>query len=262
MMKERIYRIVEKGAHGSKGNLIFDYAIMLLIIANTFAIFLETFPSISSAYKSFFNLFEFISVIVFSIEYSLRLYVSDLTYPSSSRTKSLLKFIFSPYAIIDLIAIIPFYLPFLIKIDLRFIRILRMMRFVRLFKISRYNSSLNLIWIVIKEKKSELTVTGFLAFLILLVASFLMFHVEGNVQPEKFPNLFSSFWWAISTLTTVGYGDVYPTGVGKIIGAFISVLGIGVVALPTGIIGSGFMEKIGNKKHDSEYCPHCGKKIK
>lgn len=263
MIKKKVYRIVEKGSHGSTSNLVFDYVIMLLIIANAIAILLETFPNVRSTYGQFLHIFEVFSVVVFSIEYILRLYISDLTHPSTTKAKSILKFVFSTYGLIDLLAIVPFYLPFLIKIDLRFIRILRMMRFVRLFKINRYSSSLNLIWDVVKEKRSELAVTGFLAFLILLIASFLMFHIEGNVQPEKFPNLLASFWWAISTLTTVGYGDVYPiTGVGKVIGAFISILGIGVVALPTGIIGSGFMEKIGNKKQDMECCPHCGKKMK
>jgi len=197
--------------------------------------------------------------MIFSVEYVMRIYVSDLTFPSSNKLKSAFKFIFSAFGLIDLLAIIPFYLPFLIKIDLRFLRILRLMRFMRIFKIHRYNNSLTLIYSVIKEKKSELAITRFVALLILLVASFLMYNVEGDVQPDKFPNMLSCLWWAIATLTTVGYGDVYPvTGLGKFLSAIIAVLGIGLVALPTGIISAGFVDKIGKKKREPKRCPHCG----
>ena len=110
------------------------------------------------------------------------------------------------------------------------------MRFLRILKINRYNNSLNLIWTVIKEKKTELAITGFVTFLILMIASFLMYYIEGQAQPDKFPNIIASFWWAIATLTTVGYGDVYPiTGFGKFVSGLIAVLGIGLVALPTGL---------------------------
>lgn len=167
---------------------------------------------------------------------------------------------------IDLFAILPFYLPMLIKMDLRFLRALRLTRFLRILKVNRYNDSLNLIWTVIKEKKSELVVTGFVTFLILLLASFTMYYIEGEKQPDQFPNILATFWWAIATLTTVGYGDVYPiTGLGKLISGLIAILGIGLVALPTGLISAGFMSKIENRKQndsDDEKCPHCGKNIK
>jgi voltage-gated potassium channel len=136
------------------------------------------------------------------------------------------------------------------------------MRFLRIFKINRYNNSLNLIYSVIKEKKSELAMTGFVALLTLFVASFLMFEVEGEAQPDKFPNLLSCFWWAIATLTTVGYGDVYPiTALGKFLSGIIAVLGIGLVALPTGLISAGFVEKIVKDKKRPKKCPHCGKDL-
>jgi len=261
MIKRKTYQLVEKGAHGSKVNLIFDYAIMALILLNALAIVLESIPEIKEPFSNFFWIFEVVSVSVFSIEYLMRIYVSDLTHPSTSRIKSAFKFIFSAYGLIDLFAILPFYLPFLIKIDLRFLRILRLMRFLRILKLNRYNKSLNLIWTVVKEKRTELSIIGFLFFLIILIASFLMYFVEGEKQPDKFPNILESFWWAISTLTTVGYGDIYPvTGMGKVISGLIAVLGIGLVALPTGLIGAGFMEKIGKQKKTSK-CPHCGKQL-
>ena len=162
MTKDKIYHLVEKGAHGSKVNLIFDYTIMSLIVINVIALILETVSGIKEPIGPILRQVEIISVIIFSIEYALRLYVSDLIYPSSSKVKSALKFIFSFYGLIDLLAIMPFYLPFLIKIDLRFIRVVRLMRFLRIFKISRYNNSLSLIYTVIKEKKAEMAMTGLL----------------------------------------------------------------------------------------------------
>ena len=147
--------------------------------------------------------------------------------------------------------------------DLRFLRTLRLTRFLRILKISRYNDSLNMIWIVIKEKKSELAVTGFVAFLILLIASFMMYSIEGDIQPDAFPNVLAAFWWGIATLTTVRYGDVYPvTALGKLISGVIAILGIGIVALPTGLISAGFMSKLENKRNKTHRtCPFCGKEI-
>ena len=264
MIKNKLYRLVEKGSHGQRLNRTFDYFIMSLIILSVIAIILESMPEVNSEYNGILKAFNLISIMIFSIEYMIRLYVSDLTHPSDNRIKSALKFIFSGYGLIDLLAILPFYLPMLIKLDLRFLRALRLTRFLRILKVNRYNDSLNLIWTVIKEKKSELAVTGFVTFLILLLASFIMYYVEGEKQPDKFPNIVSAFWWAVATLTTVGYGDVYPvTGLGKLISGLIAVMGIGLVALPTGLISAGFMGKIENRKNNdyTQICPHCSKAI-
>ena len=259
-MKNKIYKLVEKGSHGSKLNLYFDYSIMLLIILNVIAIIIETIPTINIQFEKFLRIFDIVSVMIFSIEYLMRLYVSNLTHPSNSKIRSIFLFVFSFFGLIDLFAILPFYLPFLITVDLRFLRILRLLRFFRILKINRYNSSLSLIWEVIKEKKSELSIIGFAVLLIMLIASFLMYYIEGQAQPESFPNILASLWWALATLTTVGYGDIYPvTGLGKFVSGLIALLGIGLVALPTGIISAGFMEKI--KKEKAKTCPHCGKEI-
>lgn len=258
MIKQKVFELVEKGAHGRKYNLLFDYTIMTLIVLSLISIILESLPDINSKYETLLYGFNTFSIIIFSIEYAMRVYVSSLSHPSKSSLRSASNFIFSTYGIIDLLAILPFFLPVLIKVDLRFLRALRLTRFLRILKLNRYNDSLNLIWSVIKEKKSELAVTGFLTFLILMIASFLMYHIEGEKQPEVFSNILESFWWAIATLTTVGYGDIYPiTGLGKFISGLIAILGIGVVALPTGIIGAGFMNKIEQNKVDKK-CPHCG----
>ena len=152
----------------------------------------------------------------------------------------------------------------IIKIDLRFLRTLRLIRILRILKINRYTKSLNLIVCVLKDKKSELAVTGFIMLLLLIFASFVMYNIEGEKQPDAFPNILAAFWWAVATLTTVGYGDIYPiTGLGKFISGLIALMGIGLVALPTGIIGSGFMDRLKSDKKDEEKtCPHCGKNIK
>jgi len=262
MIKQKAFRLVEKGAHGSIINAYFDYAIMILIMLNLLAIVLETITDIHTSLRDFLRVFEVFSVVVFSFEYIIRIYVSDLTHPSSSRVKSAMKFVFSFYGLIDLLSITPFYLPFVIKIDLRFLRAMRLLRFIRILKINRYNSSLNLIWSVIKDKKPELAITGFVTFLVLLIASYLMYYIEGEAQPDKFPNVIASFWWAVATLTTVGYGDVYPiTALGKFFSGLIAILGIGLVALPTALVSAGFMDKIKNSNKGSIKCPHCGKNI-
>jgi len=263
-LKKKIYRLVEKDSHGNKINLIFDYVIMSLILLSVISIILESIKEIGADFKLYLEWFDIFSVTIFSIEYLMRLYVSELTYPSKSKFKSVLKFIFSINGLIDLFAVLPFYLPMIIKIDLRFLRTLRLIRILRILKINRYTKSLKLIGSVRKDKKSELAVTGFVTLLLLIFASFVMYNVEGEKQPDAFPNILAAFWWAVATLTTVGYGDVYPiTGLGKFISGLIALLGIGLVALPTGIIGSGFIDRLKSDKKDEEKtCPHCGKKIK
>lgn len=260
MYKERALQFIEKGAHGSKLNRAFEYGIMLLIVLNILAVIIQTMPGLGDRFAFQFRVFEIFSVLIFSFEYLVRIYVSDLTHTASNRFKSVFKFIFSPYGIIDLLAIIPFYLPFFIAVDLRFLRLIRLLRFTRIIKINRYNNSIHLLYVVLKEKRSELLVTVYITFLMLLLSSFLMYYVEGEAQPDKFSSVVASFWWAIATLTTVGYGDVYPiTTLGKVISSMVALLGIGIVALPTGIVSAGFMEKLEKRKNAKGSCPHCGK---
>lgn len=257
-MKQHILNLIEKGKHGKQANLIFDYLIMALIILSIASIILEsmTYHNINNWLHGF-NIF---AVIIFTIEYLLRLYVSDFTHPSGNRIKSAFKFIFSFHGIIDLLAILPFYLPMLIKTDLRFLRALRLTRILRILKMNRYNNWLHIITEVINDKKQPLAITVFFAFIILVISSFLMYFLEGEAQPEAFPNIPAAFWWAIATLTTVGYGDIYPiTAMGKLVSGIIAFLGIGIIALPTGLISVGFMDKVESSKPIN--CPHCGKPI-
>jgi voltage-gated potassium channel len=257
-MKKAIYELVERGSFGKKYNLFFDYFIASLIILNVIAIAIESLSTLDPIHLKILKDFEIVSLLIFTIEYSLRIYVADLKYPRKTKIQSIFAFVLSPLGLIDLFAILPFYIPFILPFDLRFIRLFRLLRFIRVFKIARYNKALNLIVAVLKEKRSELAMTFFVAFIILVVSSFMMYFVENPVQPKVFTNIFSSFWWALSTLTTVGYGDIYPvTDLGKIISAFVSLLGIGIVALPTGIISSGFISKLSSSKTSKMVCPHC-----
>ena len=268
--RQRLFEIIEPGEKRDIPSKIFDYSIIILIFLNVAAIILESFQIPRERYGQQLRIFEIASVVVFSIEYMLRLLTADLKFPRKIFVGSLLKYIFSFMALIDLAAILPFYLPMFFVIDLRFIRILRLVRLVRIFKIHRYTETLNILGDVLKRKKEELLVTVFITVLLLLLASSLMYYAETDVQPDNFPNIIASFWWAIATLTTVGYGDVYPvTALGKVLSGVIALLGIGLVALPTGIISSGFIEEVQTRRGsvgkresvDYPFCPHCGKRL-
>ena len=165
---------------------------------------------------------------------------------------AVMRFLVSPVGMIDLLAIVPFYLPLLIPVDLRVVRILRLVRFLRLLKLTRYTRSVTAIAAVVRERRHELMVAVFLTALLLMVASTLMYYMESKVQPDAFPNIIASLWWAVATLTTIGYGDVFPvTDLGRLLSGIIAVLGIGLVALPTAIISSGFVEALARDKAEA-----------
>lgn len=261
--KKRLFEIIQAANENDIASKIFDVSIICLIIINVVLVIADTFdlpPTISEIS----SIIELVSVIIFSIEYVCRLWTANLLYPDLKPYRARIKYIFSFMALIDLFAILPFYIPFIIKIDLRVLRMLRIIRLFRVFKINRYTSALSAIAMVFKRKKNQLISSIFVVLLLMVIASVLMYNVEHDAQPEAFSNAFSALWWAVATLTTVGYGDVYPVTVfGKILSAIIAVLGIGLVAVPTGIISAGFMENIEQSDEDEkEYCPYCGKKIK
>lgn len=235
-----------------------------MIILTLITVIAETFY-IPNFWQDIFNKFEIVSVIVFTVEYILRVWTAELLHPELTPLRARLKYIVSFMAIIDLLAILPFYLPFFIKIDLRALRALRVIRLLRVFKINRYTSALSTIAQVFKNKASQLISSMLVVGLLMIIASILMYNIESAAQPDKFANAFDALWWAIATLTTVGYGDVYPiTVAGKILSIIIAILGIGMVAVPTGIITAGFSEVIDKQKSaedDKKYCPYCGHKI-
>lgn len=262
--KNRIFEIIEKGEKGDVASRVFDIVIITLILLNLAMVIAETF-TISATWQQVISVAETVSVIIFTIEYALRIWTADLLYPGKTSVKARLKYIFSFMAIIDLLAILPFYLPFIIPIDLRVLRTLRVVRLLRIFKINRYTHALGLIAQVFKNKASQLISSVLVVGLLMIIASVLMYNIESSAQPEAFPNAIETMWWAVATLTTVGYGDVYPiTAAGKILATVIAFLGIGMVAVPTGIITAGFTEIVSNKNENNDkksFCPYCGHKL-
>ena len=257
MLKHKIYHFINFNSR-------FNKFIYTLIILNVLAIILESYHELKTAFEVLFYYFEIFSVFIFSIEYVLRIWTVNLDETfAGNKMGNRLNFMTSRLGIIDLLAILPFYLPLIFPFDLRVLRILRLFRLLRIFKLSRLSKSLKTVSGILKETKEELTITIFVAFILLILSSTLMYYIESDVQPEKFKNIGESLWWSVATLTTVGYGDVYPiTGAGKVLSAIIALIGIGFVALPTGIISSAFIGKLqeskGNKKNEMCKCPNCG----
>lgn len=255
MLKKKVYDFINEDSW-------FQNFIYALIILNISSLILASYKEIFGPFKWFFDLFELFSVAIFSLEYVLRLWTADLSLSKGSALSKRVKFGFSAYGLIDLIAILPFYLPLFFPFDLRVLRILRLFRLLRIFKLGRLSKSLQTIMSVLKDSKSELSLTLFVAFILLILSSTLMFYVENEAQPDKFENIGQSLWWSVATLTTVGYGDIYPiTALGKIISSIIAIIGIGVLALPTGIISSAFINRLEKDKVNKCECPKCGTKF-
>jgi len=260
MVRKRIFEIIEKSKGNDTASSIFDYSLIVLICLNVIAVIISSYDNLQNKYNNALLIFEHFSIITFTIEYGLRVWTSPYKYEKSKIPY--LRFIFSFMGIIDLLAIIPFYLPFVSNIDLRYLRILRLFRLLRILKLNRYNNSLDLIARVLKNEKEKLLMILFILIILLLFASSTMYYIENKVQPDKFTDILSTLWWAVATLTTIGYGDIYPiTPLGKILGGIIAILGIGFIALPSGIISSGIIQEVAKSKDDKLYCPHCGKKL-
>lgn len=247
-IKKRLFEIIQAANPNDKASRVFDISLMTLIIFNVFLVIADTFV-LPETLKKISSTIETVSVIIFSIEYVLRIWTADLLFPDKKVWKARLKYVFSFLALIDLMAIVPFYLPFFIRVDLRVLRILRIIRLLRVFKLNRYTNAITSVFVVFKNKKDELLSSVFVVVLLMIIASVLMFSIENEAQPQVFRNAFDALWWALATLTTVGYGDIYPvTFFGRILSSIIAILGIGLVAVPTGIISAGFMETVEKNK--------------
>lgn len=241
-IKRRTFEIIEKAEKGDIASFIFDIFIMTLICLNSMSVFIETFQISDSMEKILYKI-EFFSIIIFSIEYLLRVWTADFLYETNSKFKARIKYIFSFMALIDLFAILPFYLPFVIDVDLRVLRMLRLIRLSRIIKVNRYTTALYKVLAVVKKKSSELISAIFMLFLLMIISSILIYYIESPVQPEVYANALSGLWWSIAIFTSVWLGDIYPiTTIGKILCALMAILGVAIIAVPTGIISSGFVE--------------------
>lgn len=261
-LKARVYSMLEPGDGDSKG---FFYFIMGLILLNVAAVVLETVDAIYFTYDRFFQAFEVFSLGIFSVEYLLRVWSCTEDPRFKDPIGGRLRYMLTPIALIDLMVVLPFYLPFLLS-DLRFMRALRLFRLFRVLKLVRYSESLQTFMDVLKLKKEELLLMFFAIMILLVISSSLIYKAEHDVQPEAFASIPAAMWWSIVTLTTVGYGDVYPvTNWGRFLGSIVVILGIGLFALPTGVLASGFAEVLARRKEEKRVqgmrCPHCGEYI-
>lgn len=257
--KKRMFEILEIARAGDLTSKAFDFFIIVLILLNVIAVMFETVESIFIRFQTIFRTFEILSVAIFSVEYFLRVLTctADERFPRPITGR--IRFALTPLAIIDLIAILPFYIPFILPLDLRFIRIFRIFR---LFKLGRYSASLRTLGNVLIAKAWDLGVIAFIVLILLVCASCLMYFVEHGAQPLAFSSIPAAMWWGVATLTTVGYGDIYPiTYAGKCMGAIVAILGIGMFALPAGILASGFAEELQKRRGNRSLCPYCGKEI-
>ena len=263
--KNSVYEILEKASPGNRSSEIFDIFLISLISLNAVALIMGTVEEIHQVSPLAFRIFEIISVAIFTVEYLLRVWSCTTDPRYAHPVLGRLRFAVTPMAIIDLLAILPFYLVPLVNIhglDLRFLRAVRLM--ARVARLSHYSSGMRTLARVLYNKRSELLTVIMVLSILLLIASSFMFYAENEAQPDNFANIPQAMWWGIVTLTTIGYGDVVPiTTAGRLIAGVIAVMGIGLFALPAGILGSGFVEEIGKRDADTtiRICPHCGNEI-
>ncbi len=267
-IKRRAYEIVEPTPEGDRPSHIFDMALIALLSLNLLAIALETIAPLEERAGGAFLVFEIVSVAIFTAEYLVRVWACTEDPAYAHPVKGRLRFAVQPLVLMDLIAILPFYIPLLVTTDLRFVRSLRLLRVFRLVKITRYSESVEIIGAVLRSRKNALLSTLFVTFILLFMASVLMYLAEREAQPEGFSSIPAAMWWGMVTLTTVGYGDLAPaTPLGRILGAVVALFGIGLFALPAGILGSAFVDELEARREarrseaQAQTCPHCGKPI-
>lgn len=270
-IKLRTHEILEVARPNDKASRAVDIGLMFLIMLNVALIIADTFELPPLAVR-IGGIIETVSVVIFTIEYILRLWVADLSYPELPPIRARLKYIRSFAAIIDLISLLPSFISAL-SANFMVLRMLRILRLLRAFKLNRYTHALHDIGEVFRKKASQLVSSMLVVSFLMVISSVLMYDAEHEAQPEVFNNALSGLWWAIATLTTVGYGDIFPvTAIGRVMSAIIALLGIGLVAVPTGIITAGFSEQISQKQaeaeksakaldEDKKYCPYCGHKL-
>ena len=262
-VKERVFLVIGP-PNRYRANKFFNKFLIILIIFNILAVLLQTVDSLSVNYLFLFDSIRLLSLPIFIGEYLLRLWVSDLHPGIQKGLKGRIQHIFSLFALVDLTVIVSSLVTLLGALDLRTLRVLRIVTLIRLLQWARYSIALNMLARVLKHKKPELSITFSIGGLVILFASTLMYYLEYNLQPDKFSSIPATMWWAVVTLSTVGYGDMHPvTPIGKILGATIILMGVGVMALPSAILASGFTELKAKDfrpsgKEATVYCPLCG----
>ena len=258
-LKQRIFEIIQIGNRTDIPSMCFDLFIILVILANISVTFLQTFAG-AAKYADTMEILELVTMVIFLAEYLLRLWTADCLYPEKTYPAAVFRFAVSFYGVVDLLTILPYFCPFFIPSGAVAFRMLRVVRILRLFRINSRYDAFNVITEVLKEKRNALVSSIFLVLVLMLASSLCMYGLEHDAQPDHFSNAFSGIWWSVSTLLTVGYGDIYPVTIGgKLMAIVIAFLGVGMVAIPTGIISAGFVEyytkiKVGNySRHDADF---------
>lgn len=252
--RKRLYAIVETGNVGDVWSRGYDILLVAAIVINLVVCVAYTFDSMELNFGPALLWVERVTVTFFGVDYALRLWTAKYMYPALSEREAIWKYASSITGIIDLASFLPYFLPIFFPTGAVAFRMFRVVRIFRLFRINAYYDSLNVITAVIAGKRQQLMSSVFIILVLMLGASLCMYSLEHEAQPEVFRNAFSGMWWAVSTLLTVGYGDIYPiTPMGQVFGIFITFLGVGMVAIPTGIISAGFVDQYSRIKRISEY---------
>ena len=252
--RKRLFEIVEVGAADDWISRGYDMLSTLILVVNLTVTVMNTFDAMSLRYGAMLKGIESFTVAFFAVDYVLRLLSCRFLRPAERELKSLLLYMFSFTGVVDLLSFLPYYLPFFFPDGAVAFRMFRVIRIFRLFRINAYYDSLNVITEVLTSKKQQLLSSVFILLVLMLGSSLCMYSLEHEAQPEVFRNAFSGIWWSVSTLLTVGYGDIYPvTTLGKLFGTIIAFLGVGMVAIPTGIISAGFVDQYSRLKRISEY---------
>ena len=262
-IRRKTYILLHPELGDSKWDKIINGFIIALILLNVLAVILETVPSIHDPNALLFRRFDQFSVAIFTIEYILRLWssVHDVHYKNSIGGR--LKYMVSGGALIDLLAILPFYLHFAFVLDLRVLRILRLLRFLRLFRLTKYMRTTQMVINVFRSRARELFVAFIMAMFLILIAASLVYFAEHVENAAQFSSIPKTIWWAVVSLTTVGYGDMIPiTPLGQFFTGCILIIGVAILAMPAGIITAGFLEESRKTKGQTGFhCPHCGRPI-
>ena len=252
-LRQRIFRMVSVGVVDDPINGSYDIISTLALLTNLVVTFASTFDNVRAAAGPLLYKLEAVTVAFFAVDYVLRLLTAKCLYPDLSEGKALLKYIFSFSGIVDLLSFLPYYLPVFFPAGAAVFRLFRIARIFRLFRINAYYDSLNVITEVIAGKKQQLLSSLFILGVLMLASSLCMYSLEHDAQPTVFQNAFSGIWWSVSTLLTVGYGDIYPiTPMGKVMSIIITFLGVLMAAIPTGIISAGFVEQYSRLKRMGE----------
>ena len=252
--RQRLSQIVEVGGSDDLISRSYDFLSTAMLLLNLMVSIMATFDTMKLRYGSLLLSVEAVTTAFFALDYVLRLLTARCLQPSLSEWRALLRYVFSIAGLIDLFSFLPYYLPFFFPSGAAAFRLFRVVRIFRLFRINAYYDSLNVITEVIAGKKQQLLSSFFIISILMIASSLCMYSLEHDAQPEVFSNAFSGIWWSVSTLLTVGYGDIYPiTTLGKVFSIFIAFLGVGMVAIPTGIISAGFVEQYSRLKRIGDY---------